>query len=385
MRTREEFEKLEAKILAPYAMKSVNAKGRKYSEKAALYRTCYQRDRDRIIHCTAFRRLEYKTQVFVNHEGDYYRTRLTHTIEVNQIARTIARVLGLNEDLADAISLAHDIGHPPFGHAGGEELALLMKGHGGFEHNRQGLRVVDELEERYPGFKGLNLTFEAREGIIKHTTSYDIPNLDGLSEFLPPSSPTLEAQVINVADEIAYNAHDLDDGLKAGYITLNQLNGITIWNKIWAETKKKLINENESLQIRNAIRKLINCQTIDVITYTTEKLRDLDIKSVADVRSKPLIVKFSSHQTKLQSELRDFLYNNLYFHYKVVKQRDKAKRYIKDLFNTYISDLKQLPPDFVARLKYTNKYRVVCDYISGMTDRFAQDEYERLFTPYTKM
>lgn len=377
MQTREQIEELEKNILAPYAMKSALSLGRKQEEPQDAYRTCYQRDRDRIIHSTAFRRLEYKTQVFINHEGDYYRTRLTHTIEVNQIARTIARSLRLNEDLVDAISLAHDIGHTPFGHAGEEVLNLLMQEHGGFEHNRQGLRVVDELEKRYPNFNGLNLSFETREGIIKHTTDYDTPK--NYTEFEDTRSPTLEAQVINVADEIAYNSHDLDDGIKSGYIEIDELLGVTIWKEFYSIGGA---NSHSPLQIYHTIRKIINQQVADVINYAHTKIKELDIKSPEDVKNYPNIIKFSPEQTHLQKELKDFLMQHLYNHYKVVKMHNKAKRYIEALFNVYIKDTRQLPPDF---RKYENKYQAVCDYIAGMTDRFAQDEYERLFLPYTKM
>ena len=382
MRPREKFEELEAKVLAPYAMKSIDTRGRKYKEPRASHRSPYQRDRDRIIHSTAFRRLEYKTQVFINHEADYYRTRLTHTIEVNQIARTIARSLKLNEDLVDAISLAHDIGHTPFGHAGEEALAELMHGYGGFEHNRQGLRVVDELELRYPGFRGLNLTFETREGIVKHSTDFDIPHLEGLSEF-SEGVPTLEAQVINVADEIAYNSHDLDDGLKSGYIGLSELKEVTVWNDIYSNIVGAI--REPPLRIYKTIRVLINRQVIDVINHTNSKIAELEIKSVEDVRrqQKKLIVGFSQEELTLQKELKDFLCTNLYNHHKVVKMHNKARRYIEALFDVYIKDPRQLPPDFS---RYTqNKHRAVADYIAGMTDRFAQDEYERLFLPYTKM
>ncbi len=380
MPEREEFEELEAKLLTSYAAKSINTRGRKYEEPRALYRTPYQRDRDRIIHSTAFRRLEYKTQVFINHEADYYRTRLTHTIEVNQIARTIARSLKLNEDLVDAISLAHDIGHTPFGHAGEEALAEFMHGYGGFEHNRQGLRVVDELELRYPEFRGLNLTFETREGIAKHATDYDIPDLNGLSEF-PDGSPTLEAQVINIADEIAYNSHDLDDGLKARYIELSELKKVTVWNDIYSEVIKTI--PELPLQIYKTMRVLINRQVLDVIAHTSRKISELGIQSIEDVRKQPLIVGFSREELTLQKELKDFLHNYLYNHHKVVKMHNKARRYIEALFNTYIKDPRQLPPDFS---RYTDdKHRAVADYIAGMTDRFAQEEYERLFLPYTKM
>ena len=381
MRPREEFQELEAKILAPYAMKSINTHGRLHKEPRASHRSPYQRDRDRIIHSTAFRRLEYKTQVFINHEADYYRTRLTHTIEVNQIARTIARSLKLNEDLVDAISLAHDIGHTPFGHAGEEALSELMHGYGGFEHNRQGLRVVDELELRYPDFRGLNLTFETREGIVKHSTDFDVPHLEGLLEF-SEGAPTLEAQVINSADEIAYNSHDLDDGLKSGYIELSELKKVTVWNDIYSQVVGAV--REPSLRIYKAIRVLINRQVIDVINHTNSKIAELKIKSVEDVRQqqKKLIVGFSQEELTLQKELKDFLCTNLYNHHKVVKMHNKARRYIEALFDVYIKDPRQLPPDFSHT---DNKHRAVADYIAGMTDRFAQDEYERLFLPYTKM
>lgn len=378
MQTREQIEEIERKLLAPYAMKASLSRGREREEPLAPYRSCYQRDRDRIIHSTAFRRLEYKTQVFVNHEGDYYRTRLTHTIEVNQIARTIARSLRLNEDLVDAISLAHDIGHTPFGHAGEEVLNSLMQDYGGFEHNRQGLRVVDELEQRYPGFCGLNLTFETREGIIKHTTAYDIPVKN--QEFNGGNSPTLEAQVINVADEIAYNSHDLDDGIKSGYIEVEELMQVTIWKEFYSSKEGTV--RDQSIRVYKTIRNIINQQVIDVINYASSKIKELEIKSVDDVRSHESIIEFSPTQTEFQNELREFLISHLYNHYKVAKMHNKAKRYIEALFNLYITDTRQLPPNFK---QYEDKYRAVCDYIAGMTDRFAQDEYERLFLPYTKM
>lgn len=384
MQTRKQFEELEKKTLATYAMKSALSRGRKYQEPLDPYRSHFQRDRDRIIHSTAFRRLEYKTQVFVNHEGDYYRTRLTHTIEVNQIARTIARILKLNEDLTDAISLAHDIGHTPFGHAGEEALQELMKNKGGFDHNSQGLKVVDEFGGRYPEFNGLNLTFETREGIIKHTTTYDRVLIDKVSEFNPKEAPTLEAQVINIADEIAYNSHDLDDGLKANYISLDRLKEVRIWGEIYTKVCKKI--HNPRLQVYKTIRELINAQVTDVITYTEEQINHNMIESIDDVRhyGSPLVC-FSPAYMKLQLELQQFLYDNLYKHHKVVALHNKAKRFVKDLFNAYIEDMRQLPPYFQEKSAKSNKEKVVCDYIAGMTDRFAQDEYERLFLPYIKM
>jgi len=379
MMTREELEKREHEILASYAMKSGETRGRKYEEEPPRFRTHYQRDRDRIIHSTAFRRLEYKTQVFVNHEGDYYRTRLTHTIEVQQVARTIARALRLNEDLTEAISLAHDIGHTPFGHAGEEMLHELMKDDGGFEHNLQGLRVVDVLEEKYPDFPGLNLTYETREGIIKHKTSYDAPSPP--PEFDPSLSPTLEAQVVNIADEIAYNSHDLDDGLKAGYLTLEQLDEVPLWREIFEKIKIK----DKEKRIYATVRVLISMQIEDVIRATEERIRKLGIESVEDVRHAPVLVGFSDEMEEKNKKLKEFLMKNLYRHYKVLKMQEKAKRYIKALFDVYLSEPRQLPEQFQKRIGKDGKKRVICDYIAGMTDRFAQEEYARLFLPYEKM
>ena len=383
MRNREEYESIEEKFLAPYAMKSRATKGRKYKEEKRPYRTCYQRDRDRIIHSTAFRRLEYKTQVFVNHEGDHYRTRLTHTIEVSQIATTIARALKLNEDLTESIALAHDIGHTPFGHAGEEALAELMEDKGGFEHNHQGLKVVDFIEDSYPDFRGLNLTYETREGIVKHKTLYDVPNIDDLVEFEPHLSPTVEAQVINVADEIAYNSHDLDDGIKSGYITVKQLENIPLFNDIYHSVKKDNISEEKA--IARTIRRLVALQTTDVLAETEKNISEFNIKSIDDVRSHNLIVNFSPQMLEKQKVLKNFLYKNLYSHYKVLKMQLKARKYVIDLFRRYLEDPRQLPPDYLKRIEEYTPEEVVCDYIAGMTDRFAQDEYERLFIPYAKM
>ena len=369
--------------LAPYAMRSSESLGRKYPEPERKYRTAFQRDRDRIIHSTAFRRMEYKTQVFVNHESDYYRTRLTHTIEVAQIARTIARALRLNEDLAEAIALAHDIGHPPFGHAGEEGLNEVMPN--GFEHNLQGLRVVEKLEKRYIEFDGLNLTYEVREGIVKHSTIYDRPKIDHLKEYHPELSPTLEAQVINVADEIAYNAHDLDDGLKSGLITLKQLEEVPLWQELYEKIRKDFPQASEELCIRKTVRNLIALQVEDVIETTKNNLKKHGVNSVEKVRGLPLLVEFSQEMLEKQRALKKFLYNNLYTHYKVIKMQNKAKRYIKQLFYTYLEDIRQIPKDFIERAGDVSKEQIVCDYIAGMTDRFAQDEYERLFLPYTKM
>ena len=367
--------------LEPYAMKSGDTKGRKYKEPPPKFRTEFQRDRDRIIHSSAFRRLEYKTQVFVNHEGDYYRTRLTHTIEVAQIARTIAVALRLNETLTEAISLAHDIGHTPFGHAGERILHEFMKDKGGFEHNIQGLRVVDLLEHKYPEFPGLNLCYETREGIIKHKTSYDNPDIP--EEFNPDKKATLEAQIVNVADEIAYNSHDIDDGLKSGLIDLEQIvDSVPLYKKLFEKTS--LINDR-NMRIYQTLRDLIGLLIFDAIKHAKRMIEKSKIESVEDVREAPLIIDFSPEMRKKHKVLKEFLYNNLYTHYRVIKMQEKAKRYISLLFKVYLSDLRQLPPQFYKMLDKYPPERVVCDYIAGMTDRYAQDEYAKLFTPYTRM
>jgi len=382
---RKEIEELEKENLAPYAAKSKATRGFKYPQKEAEFRTVYQRDRDRIVHSAAFRRLEYKTQVFVNHEGDYYRTRLTHTIEVVQIARSIARPLRLNEDLTESIALSHDIGHTPFGHSGEEMLHELMKDFGGFEHNVQGLRVVDELEKRYPDFNGLNLSYETREGIIKHKTEYDTPMVNHSPEFPDKESPTLETQIVNIADEIAYNSHDLDDGLKSGLILSEQLNEIPIWKEIYDLFDKTLKTDDKEIVKKRTIRYLVGIQIKDVVENSAKRLKELKIASLVDVRKTAPIISFSKEMTGKHRVLKDYLYNNLYRHYRVIKMADKAKRFINDLFEVYIENPAQLPPDFFERIGKDGKERVVCDYIAGMTDRYAQDEYTRLFVPYAKM
>ena len=320
MLSREEIEGRELNTLAQYAARSKFTAGRKYQESPPRYRSHYQRDRDRIIHSTAFRRLEYKTQVFVNHEGDYYRTRLTHTIEVQQIARTIARAMKLNEDLTEAISLAHDIGHTPFGHAGEEVLHKLMKDYGGFEHNKQGLRVVDILEEKYPDFPGLNLTYEVREGIIKHHTSYDNPDAIP-EEFNKSLSPLLEGQIVNVADEIAYNSHDIDDGLKSGLITTEQLNNISLWKEVLEKAEKNIKEKDREKILYAGVRILISEQIDDVIKNTEDNLLNYKIKTTDDVRKSPPLVSFGKEMEKKNNELKTFLRKNLYQHYKVVKMQ----------------------------------------------------------------
>ncbi len=380
MLERKQFEKLEGAHLADYALKSEDSKGRVHPEPEHPYRMAFQRDRDRIIHSTAFRRLEYKTQVFVNYEGDYYRTRLTHTLEVAQIARTISRVLKLNEDLVEAISLAHDLGHTPFGHAGEETLHKLMQDHGGFEHNRQGLRVVDYLEERYPDFKGLNLTWEVREGILKHTTTYDRPEIKGFKSY---KSSSLEAQVVDVADEVAYDSHDLDDGITSELIDVRDLNEIELWRQAKEQISKKYPRLKNEIQKYQIVKFLINLQVQDVIEQTERKLNQLNIHSVDGARNSSCkLLTFSPTLAKKRAQLREFLSQKLYQHYKVVRMSNKARRFIRELFRCYVSNPDQLPPTSRARVKKDGVFRVVCDYIAGMTDRYAQNEYRRLFQPY---
>jgi dGTPase len=380
---RKELEAREDAWLAPYAARSSQTKGRQHPEQEDNYRTCYQRDRDRIIHSTAFRRLEYKTQVFVNHEGDYYRTRLTHTIEVLQIARSIARCLRLNEDLTETLALAHDIGHTPFGHSGEEALHGLMKDHGGFEHNKHGLRVVDVLENRYPGFRGLNLTYEVRESILKHTTAYDNP---AQTELEPGAMPLLEAQVVDAADSIAYDNHDLDDALKAGLITLEDLREVGLWSEVRSDVEKAF-GEIEPLYMRTqVIRFLINREVVDLLKTSEKTLGEAGAKDVGAVRSAgaPLIV-FSKELRGKKQELQKFLAEKVYNHYRVVRMTTKAKKFIEDIFEAYISSPNQLPPEHRAWAEETGLHQGVCDYIAGMTDRYAQQEHMKLFNPFERV
>ena len=370
--------------LAPYAVKSKDSAGRLHPEKEDPHRSCYQRDRDRIVHSTAFRRLEYKTQVFVNHEGDYYRTRLTHTLEVSQIARSIARALRLNEDLTEAIALAHDLGHTPFGHSGEDALKLLMKGHGGFDHNTHGLRVVDVLEERYPDFKGLNLTWEVREGIVKHSTAYDNP--PKIKDLAPHLSPTLEAQVVDIADEIAYDNHDLDDGITSGFISESQLEDLEMWREVYKNIDRKYPRLKGEIRKFQIIKNLINLQVTDIISQAQKGIKKAGVATVRAVRHKRgRLVTFSDELGKKRQPLREFLKKNLYQHYKVVRMSNKAQMFINELFNVYLARPEQLPPGSYSRIKEYGVHRVICDYIAGMTDRYAQDEYKKLFQPYERV
>jgi len=404
-----QLEDLEEKLLANYATKSKFSKGRKHKEAEHPSRTVYQRDRDRIIHSTAFRRSAYKTQVFVNHEGDHYRTRLTHTLEVSQIARSIANSLKLNEHLVEAIALAHDLGHTPFGHSGEEALNELMKQHGGFNHNLQGLRVVDLLEERYPDFDGLNLSWEVREGIAKHSTVYDKGSykwvnesksrysglsqdyMENITEFRigdlsPDLGPSLETQVVDASDEIAYDNHDLDDGLASELIKEDDLRSIPMWKEADDAIRKNYKNLPSKIRRYQIIRYLINLQVTDLIKNTQASIASLKIRTIDDVRNcKEKIVQFSPQLMQKRVSFREFLIQNLYQHYRVIRMSDKAHRFIKSLFEVYLEKPDQLPTQANKRLRQDSTEKVVCDYIASMTDRYALDEYKRLFDPYERV
>ena len=384
MLTRKEIEKQESSILAPYAAKSANTQGRLHKEKEHEYRSVYQRDKDRVVYSTAFRRLEYKTQVFVNHEGDHYRTRLTHTLEVAQIARTVARALKLNTDLVEAIALAHDLGHTPFGHSGEDALEELMAGHGGFDHNSQGLRVVDLLEEIYPDFPGINLSYEVREGIIRHSTPFD--RTKPYVDFESKGAPLLEVQVVDIADEIAYDNHDLDDGLTSGLLTEEKLMATTLWKRCSRALKKKYPKLTKKERKSQIIRTFIDTQVTDFIENTEKNLKKYKLKTTKDVRKQSeRIADFSKEMRSLRKPLREFLMKNLYHHYRVERMSKKAYRFIKELFEVYADNPEQLPSTQQSYLKKVGKHRAVCDYIAGMTDRYALDEYNKLFDPYKKV
>ncbi len=376
--------------LAPYAVRDAISAGRRHTEPAPNYRSEYQRDRDRIIHAAAFRRLEYKTQVFVNHEGDLFRTRLTHSIEVAQIARSIARAMRLNEDLTEAIALAHDLGHTPFGHAGQDALNACMTDYGGFEHNLQSLRVVDELEEKYADFPGLNLTFETREGILKHCSAKNAAELGDVGErFLAKQQPGLEAQLTNLADEIAYNSHDVDDGLRAGLIAVDQLNEVPLFAEQYSEVRQRYPALSQRRVIHEVVRRLINCQVVDLIETSQAQLADARPASLAEVRQQPRpLVSFSDSMRERNLELKRFLRKHLYRHYRVHRMSAKARRVISDLFVAFNEDPLLLPDEaqeHVATLRAeqgeTGQARAVADYIAGMTDRYAISEHHRVYNP----
>ena len=376
MNIKQQYLKNEEVWLTPYAQHTKDARGRKHKEPEHPIRTPYQRDRDRIVHCRAFRRMEYKTQVFIILEGDHYRTRLTHTLEVAMISRSIARALRLNEDLAEAIALAHDVGHPPFGHSGEKALYEIMTPYGGFEHNSQSLRIVDELETKYPEFPGLNLTYEVREGIAKHRSTYDKPESNSFDN---NEKATLESQIVNVADEIAYNTHDLDDGLESGIITYNDLKNIDVWQESYTETCSKYPNIDDEVKRYYTIRSLIDKQVRQLVNFTEKYIEKYNIKSLSDVRSAPVdIISFDTELTKKNSLLKDFLYKNLYTNYQVNRMNHKAFKTIKELFDTYMSNPKLLAPSTISKLKQYPIERVVCDYVAGMTDRYAFQEHKKL-------
>ncbi len=365
--------------LAPYAVSESNSRGRRQADASAVHRNEFQRDRDRIVHSSAFRRLEYKTQVFVNHEGDLFRTRLTHSIEVAQIGRSIARALRLNEDLVEAISLAHDLGHTPFGHAGQEALNRCMRRYGGFEHNLQSLRIVDLLEQRYAAFDGLNLCFETREGIIKHCSPENARRLGELGErFVTRSQPSLEAQICNLADEIAYNNHDVDDGLRAGLINLQQLEEVTLFARYVEEVRQRYPGLSDRRLIHETVRRMINALVSDLINASAANIAREMPGSLADVRSAPALVGFSADFGRAQQEMKRFLRHHLYQHYQVLRMANKAQRIIDELFRAFTGNPALLPPQYLAK-DDEDQVRRVADYIAGMTDRYAIKEHQRLF------
>ncbi|HXT41521.1 MAG TPA: deoxyguanosinetriphosphate triphosphohydrolase [Candidatus Angelobacter sp.] len=377
-RTREELEQLERLSLAPYAQFSADTRGREYPEEPPDWRTHYQRDRDRVIHSRAFRRLEYKTQVFLNGSGDHLRTRLTHTMEVAAIARNVARALKLNEDLAETIALAHDLGHSPFGHKGELVLDKLMKDNGGFEHNRQSLRVVEELEQKYPGFPGLNLTWEVREGLAKHQTSYDRP---GRRRGFEAKSASLEAQVANLADEITYYSHDLDDGLESGLLSEKDLcRDVRLWNQAARTVKKQYGELPDECRRYFIIRCIIDGQVRDVVETTEKLVLGSGATSADDVRrQRKTLAQYSSKRRELNLELRNYLYQNLYYNPVVHEPNQRAVRMMEQLFQYYLEHPQEIGAQSRKRIRKIGLSRAVCDYIAGMTDRYVIQEYNRVF------
>lgn len=365
--------------LARYAVSEANSRGRRVAEASPASRSEFQRDRDRVIHSTAFRRLEYKTQVFVNHEGDLFRTRLTHSIEVAQIARSLARSLHLNEDLVEAISLSHDLGHTPFGHAGQDALNECMREHGGFEHNLQSLRIVDVLEERYAEFDGLNLTYETREGILKHCSPKNAQALGELGRrFIDKKQPSLEAQLCNLADAIAYNNHDVDDGLRAGLISLDQLEQVEAFARHGAAARARYPGLAGRRLIHETVRRMINAAALDLIEHTRSNIAAAGVDTLDDVRNAPALVAFSEAMRQELHQLQQFLRENLYWHYQVLREMSKAKRIIAELFEAFLGDSRLLPPQYQSRAR-EDRPRAIADYIAGMTDRYAMKEHKRLF------
>ena len=377
MITRFDLEKLESNTLAPFAVKSGESQGRQYPEEEHQYRTRFQRDRDRIIHTSAFRRLEYKTQVFVYHEGDYYRTRLTHSLEVAQIARSICKSLQLNEDLAESVALSHDLGHPPFGHTGQDVLNRLMKDHGGFEHNKQSLRILKLLEKRYPEFDGLNLTWDVLEGICKHTKDEENPitSAEGVKY------PSLEAQIADFADGIAYNAHDLDDGITSNLLDLNQLRKVALWKENEDRFDKKYSGLDFKLKKYQVVRSIINELTTDLRDATSKNIEDHKVTSVDEVRRAPVrIATFGKEVTEKNKELKKFLHKNMYSHRKVLRMEFKAGLTLDGIFAAYTKMPGLLPESVLKNEAHGTLERRMCDYVSGMTDRYALNEHKNLYS-----
>lgn len=382
MYRRENLEKIEEQVLAPYAQKAVESRGRQFPEPEHVYRTIFQRDRDRVIHSSAFRRLQYKTQVFVNHEGDYYRTRITHTLEVAQIARSIARTLGLNQDLTEAVALAHDLGHTPFGHMGERVLNDLMKNDGGFEHNAQSYRIVTHLEEKYPDFNGLNLSYEVLEGIDKHRTRYDRPQ-EGYGE-----QYTLEAQIVDLSDEIAYTAHDIDDGLTSRLLDFEELNAVDVWERTLKKVRSDYPGLARGKTKYQAVNRLINYWVTDVIEETQRRLDHFSVKTLGDVRHcAEEIAAFSAKARQDHRDMKQYLYQNMYRHDRVIRIEDKSKKVIQELFRLYETNPDILPKAAREKIKAQQDpaRRVIADYIAGMTDRFAIQEYEKLTNPSVRV
>jgi dGTPase len=378
--TTQELEEREQAMLAPYAMRNNASRGRRYPEEAHPYRLAYQRDRDRIIHTTAFRRLEYKTQVFVYSEGDHYRNRLTHSVEVAQIGRTLARTLGCNEDLVEAICLAHDLGHPPFGHVGEETLNHLMAEYNGFDHQRQTYRILTEIEHRYPDHPGLNLTYEVLEGVVKHDTDYDVVDA---SAYHPEERGTLECQLSNLADEIAYNTSDLDDGLRSGILDPQQVKTLAVAHRTLDSLGFGVDADLHNDLVRyRFIRRLVGIEVSDVVAATSHRLEESGINSLASLRTAPAnVAGYSAQLGEENRELKRFLFQHFYRHYRVVRMAVKAARTLNRLFEAYISEPRQLPFEVQRRVDASPEglHRVVCDYLAGMTDRYAVQEYRRLY------
>ncbi len=379
--SRTDLEQHEVLTLAPFGFKSSASQGRAYAEEEPAYRTRFQRDRERILHTTAFRRLEYKTQVFVNSEGDYYRTRLTHTLEVAQFGRSIARALGVNQDLVEAICLSHDLGHPPFGHSGEYVLDALMQGHGGFEHNKQSLRIVTKLEKRYPFYDGLNLSWEVLEGIVKHENAAKKKNA---AKFNPELRATIEAQIADLADELAYTTSDLDDGLRSGVLQAEQIDGVILWDRVLNELGLSSQRLTE-LDRHRVIRKLVGIVVSDVINTTASRIAESGATSALELQELPYnVIGLSEEIRTAHRELKRFLYQNMYRHWRVVRMQKKAEKFLSELFHAFVSEPSQLPPSAQAHIAKRGLERTVCDYLAGMTDRYALQEHAKMFDPNTR-